>query len=243
MNTQESPFGEEFKVLIQERIKHFWGYGNLNAPYWLIGMEEGYNAQTEDLYKRFKASENKVTCDVADLKIDPGSYSLFADGAPLNRTYKRLIQMILFKETGTIPDNETIRRFQIEHLGRNDSNNAILELMPLPSKSIDPSDWLYTETGIEGLSSRKDYLETYKDERIEGLRSLIEQYKPKYVICYSLSYQEDWQKLTDKPFIEVNPRRLYLAKDRETTIAITPHSVAQGLSNKDWQMIIEEMFI
>jgi hypothetical protein len=115
--------------------------------------------------------------------------------------------------------------------------------MPLPSKSINPKDWLYAETGIEGLSSRKDYLETYKDKRIEALRSLIEQYKPKYVICYSLSYQEEWHKLTDKAFIEVNPRRLYLAKDGETTIAITPHSVTHGLSSKDWEMIIEEMFL
>jgi hypothetical protein len=243
MNTQESPFGEEFKALIQKRIKHFWGYGNLNSPYWLIGMEEGYNAETEDLYKRFKASEGKVTCDVADLKIDLGSYSLFENGAPLNRTYKRLIQMMLYAETKKHPDKEAIRDFQITKLGRSDSNNAILELMPLPSKSINPKDWLYAETGIEGLSSRKDYLETYKDERIEALRSLIEQYKPKYVICYSLSYQEDWQKLTDKPFIEVNPRRLYLAKDGETTIAITPHSVAQGLSNRVWEGLIEELFI
>ncbi len=243
MHTKYSPFGEEFKVLIRERIKNFWGYGNLNSPYWLIGMEEGFNAETEYLYKRFKASESKQICDVADLKIDPGSYSLFADGAPLNRTYKRLIQMMIYAETKKHPEKEAIRDFQITKLGRTDSNNAILELMPLPSKSIDPTDWLYADTGIEGLSSRKDYLETYKNERIEALRSLIEQYKPKYVICYSLSYQEDWHKLTDSTFIEVNPRRLYLAKDGETTIAITPHSVAQGLSNKDWEMIIEEMFL
>jgi hypothetical protein len=103
--------------------------------------------------------------------------------------------------------------------------------------------WLYADSGVEGLSSRKEYLETYKDERIEALRALIELHKPKYVICYSLSYQEDWQKLTDAPFTEVNPRRLYLAKDGETTIAITPHSVMQGLSNDDWKMIIEEMFL
>ena len=243
MNTKESPFGEEFKVLIQERIKHFWGYGNLNAPYWFVGMEEGYNAKTEDLYKRFKASEGKQICDVADLKIDPGSYSLFTEEAPLNRTYRRLIQMMLYAETKKHPDKEALRDFQITKLGRSDSNNAILELMPLPSKSIDPKDWIYAETGIEGLSSRKDYLETYKDERIQSLRSLIEQYKPKYVICYSLSYQEDWHKLTDKPFIEVNPRRLYLARDGETTIAITPHSVAQGLSNRVWEGLIEELFI
>lgn len=243
MNTKESSFGEEFKVLIQERIKHFWGYGNLNSPYWFIGMEEGYNTETEDLYKRFKASEGKQICDVADLKIDPGSYSLFAESAPLNRTYKRLIQMMLYAETKKHPDTEALRDFQITKLGRSDSNNAILELMPLPSKSIDPKDWLYAETGIAGLSSRKDYLETYKDERIEALRSLIEQYKPKFVICYSLSYQEDWHKLTDKPFIEVNPRRLYLAKDGETTIAITPHSVTHGLSTKNWETLIEEMFL
>jgi hypothetical protein len=243
MHKKYSPFGEEFKVLIRKRIKSFWGYGNLNSPYWLIGMEEGYNAETEDLYKRFKASENKQICDVADLKIDPGSYSLFENGAPLNRTYKRLIQMMLYAETKKHPDKEALRDFQINQLGRSDSNNAILELMPLPSKSIDPKDWLYAETGIDGLSSRKDYLETYKDERIEALRSLIEQYKPKYVICYSLSYQKDWQKLTDKPFIEVNPRRLYLAKDGGTTIAITPHSVAQGLSNRVWEGIIEELFV
>ena len=151
--------------------------------------------------------------------------------------------MMLYAETKKHPDTEALRDFQITKLGRSDSNNAILELMPLPSKSIDPKDWLYAKTGIEGLSSRKDYLETYKDERIQALRLLIEQYKPKYVICYSLSYQEDWKQLTNKPFIEVNPRRLYLAKDGETTITITPHSVTHGLSTKDWETIIEEMFL
>ena len=109
--------------------------------------------------------------------------------------------------------------------------------------SISEKHWLYADSGVEGLSSRKEYLETHKDERIEGLQALIEEHKPKYVICYSLSYQEDWQKLTDAPFIEVNPRRLYLARDGKTTIAITPHSVAKGLSNNDWKMIIEEMFL
>jgi hypothetical protein len=117
MNTKESPFGEEFKVLIQERIKHFWGYGNLNAPYWFIGMEEGYNAETEDLYKRFKASEGKQICDIADLKIDPGSYSLFADGAPLNRTYRRLIQMMLYAERKSILIRKLFVTFKLTSLG------------------------------------------------------------------------------------------------------------------------------
>lgn len=244
MNIKETPFGEHFKTLIQERIKNFWGYGNLDSPYWFIGMEEGYNETNEILLDRFTATAHKQICDIYDdLKVDPGHVYWFEDGASIQPTYRRLIEMMIYAETGSHPDKEAIREFQIKQLGRKKSNHALLELMPLPSKSIAAKDWLYTESGIEGLESRKEYLETYKPQRIEALRELIEKHKPKHVICYSLSYQEDWQKLTDAPFIEVNPRRLYLARDGETTIAITPHSVMQGLSNDDWKMIIEEMFL
>ncbi|MDC1205347.1 hypothetical protein N8083_00670 [Candidatus Pacebacteria bacterium] len=244
MQDTNTPFGEDFKLLIQERIKNFWGYGNLDSPYWFIGMEEGYNEDNEILLDRFTATAHQQICDIYDdLKVDPGHVYWFEDGAPIQRTWRRLIEMMLYSETGKHPNKEAIRRFQIEQLGRKKSNHALLELMPLPSKSIAEKHWLYADTGIEGLSSRKEYLETYKDERIEALRILIDKHKPKYIICYSLSYQEDWQKLTDAPFIEVNPRRLYLAKDGKTTIAITPHSVMQGLSNDDWRLIIEEMFL
>ena len=239
MNIKETPPGEEFKVLIQERIKNFWGYGNLDSPYWFIGMEEGYGEEEKTLLQRFRETSHLQVCDI----YDPTHQFWFEEGAPIQRTWRRLIEMILYSETGTHPDKEAIRRFQIERLGRKKSNHALLELMPLPSRSIAEKHWLYADSGVEGLSSRKDYLETYKPERIEALRVLIEKYKPKYVICYSLSYQEDWQKLTDASFIEVHPRRLYLARDGETTIAITPHSVMQGLSNDDWKMIIEEMFL
>lgn len=244
MNTKGTPLGEEFDLLIRERIKNFWGYGNLNGPYWFVGMEEGYSEENETLLDRFKATSYHQTCDIYDhLKIDHGHVYWFEEGAPIQPTWRRLVEMLIYSETGKHPDKEDIRRFQIEHLGRIKSNHALLELMPLPSKSISEKHWLYADSGVEGLSSRKEYLETHKDERIEGLQALIEEHKPKYVICYSLSYQEDWQKLTDAPFIEVNPRRLYLARDGKTTIAITPHSVAKGLSNNDWKMIIEEMFL
>lgn len=244
MENTNAPLGENFDALIRERIKNFWGYGNLNSPYWFIGMEEGYNEDNEVLRDRFEATAHKQVCDIYDdLKVDPGHVYWFEDGAPIQPTYRRLIEIMLYSQNKVHSDKEEIREFQIKKLGRKESDHALLELMPLPSKSIAEKDWLYADSGVEGLSSRKDYLETYKSERIEALRKLIEQYKPKYVICYSLSYQEDWQQLTDKPFIEVNPRRLYLARDTDITFAITPHSVAQGLSNNDWKMIIEELFL
>jgi hypothetical protein len=243
MNTKETPFGEKFKILIQERIKNFWGYGNLDSPYWFIGMEEGYNEDKEILHDRFTATAHKQICDIYDdLKVDPGHVIWFEKGAEIQPTYKRLIEMLLYAETKKHAEKEEVREFQINRLGRKNGNHALLELMPLPSKSVAEKDWLYAESDVEGLSSRKDYLDTYKSDRIEALRNLIKKHKPKYVICYSLSYQEDWQQLTAFPFIEVNPRRLYLARGTDTTTAITPHSVARGLSNQDWRTIIEKMF-
>ncbi|MFA5736971.1 MAG: hypothetical protein WCX70_02895 [Candidatus Paceibacterota bacterium] len=141
MCTEKSPHGDGFRLLIQERIKNFWGYGNLNSPYWFIGMEEGYNETNEILLDRFTATAHKQTYDIYDdLKIDPGHVYWFEDGAPIQPTWRRLIEMMLYAETHTFPDKEAVRAFQINKLGRKNSNNALLELMPLPSKSVADKD-------------------------------------------------------------------------------------------------------
>ena len=115
MNTIESPFGEEFKILIQERIKNFWGYGNLDSPYWFIGMEEGYNEDNEILHDRFTATAHQQICDIYDdLKVDPGHVVWFEKSAKIQPTWRRLIEMMLYAETNTFPDKEEIRAFQIK---------------------------------------------------------------------------------------------------------------------------------
>lgn len=242
MNKTQSPFGDDFKVLIQERIKNFWGYGNLDSEVWFVGMEEGYNETNEVLFERFKATAHKAVFDIYDdLKVDPGHVYWFEENAPTQSTYRPLIYIHRFLQTGVEPTIEEIREYQIKKFGRKTADHAVLELMPLPSKSIKESDWLYADSGVEGLSTRKEYLATYKSQRVRELHTLIQEHKPKLVLFYSRTYLSDWQQIVSVPFEEVTPKKLHIAKDHDTVYAVVPHATSFGMSKNDWRDIAERI--
>lgn len=233
---------EDLSDLIEKRIKTFWGYGNLDGDIWFVGMEEGYNPNTEDLGKRYKSTQHEAVFDVYEtLKNDPGQVAMFEKGGKLNRTYRRLIQILLHVKNGTEPTKEEILNFQIEKLGRKNAEpaHAFLELMPLSCSTTKTKDWLYSDFNIEGLSSRREYLKTYKPKRVTAIRSLIQEYKPKLVIFYSRTYFEDWREIIEQEIVELIPETVHLAKGEYTVYIIVPHSVAYGKSNKDWSKISE----
>ena len=113
----------------------------------------------------------------------------------------------------------------------------MLELMPLPARSLKVKDWVYASSGIEGLESREEYLKKYKPERVKRLRELIQKHKPKLVIFYSMGYLKDWKEAVEPLFADVIDGKLYIAKDDSTFYAIVPHSVAHKMSNTDWAQI------
>ena len=240
MNNEKSPSGDDLKLLIQERIKNFWGYGNLESRVWFVGMEEGYNEKTESLEARFRSTAGKQVFDVFEsLKGDEGHVVWFKKGARTQPTYRPLIFLLLYMRTGKTPSLEDIRQYQIEEFGRASSDMAALELMPLPSKSINERDWIYAPFGIEGLSSRKEYLKTYKPERVRALRELIKQHEPRLVVFYSLTYLNDWKQVVGIPMEEAIPGMLYAASDGRTLYAVVPHSVARGISRNHWKEMAE----
>ncbi len=242
MNENKSPFGDDFRVLIQERIKNFWGYGNLDSDVWFVGMEEGYNESNEILFERFKATVHKAVFDIYDdLKVDPSHVYWFEENAPTQPTYRPLIYIHRFLQTGTEPTIEEIREYQIRKFGRKTADHAVLELMPLPSKSIKETDWLYANSGVKGLSSRKEYLTEYKPARVRELHALIQQYKPKLVLFYSRTYLPDWQQIAGVPFEEVIQKKLHIAKDHDTLYAVVPHATSFGMSKNDWRDIAERI--
>jgi len=240
MNENKSPFGDEFRYLIKERIKNFWGYGNLCGDIWFVGMEEGYNENNEVLFERFKATAYHAVFDIyEDLKVDPGHVYWFEKGAPTQPTYRSLIYIHLYLKTGKEPTLEEIREYQISEFGRRNSDHAVLELMPLPSKSIKESDWLYADSGIEGLRSRKEYLATYKPQRVRELHALIQKHKPKLVLFYSRGYLLDWQQVASVPLKEMIQNKLHTAQDDSTVYAVVPHATSFGMSRNDWKNIAE----
>lgn len=237
-------YTQEFDSLIRERIRNFWGYGNLNSDVWFVGMEEGYNETNEILFERFKATAHAAVFDIyEDLRVDPGHVYWFEENAPTQPTYRPLIFIHRYLQTGTEPTLEEIRQYQIKQFGRKNADHAVLELMPLPSKSIKESDWLYANSDVEGLRTRKEYLATYKPQRVRELHTLIQTHKPKLVLFYSRSYLPDWQQIAGIPFEEVIPKKLHIAKNHGTVYAVVPHATSFGMSKNDWRTIAERIRI
>jgi hypothetical protein len=229
------------KILIQERIKNFWGYGNLDSDIWFVGMEEGHN-KDNSLIERLKSTSGSQIFDIYDdMKYDKGHMHFFKENAPTQKTYRPLIYIRLFLQTGKEPTLEEIREYQIKKFGRKISDHAVLELMPLPSKSILKKDWLYGNTEILGLSSRKEYLSTYVPQRVLKLKELIKKHKPKLVLFYSKMYLDYWQQVADIPLEEVIKNKLYIAKNHDTIYAVVPHATSFGMFKSDWKKISEKL--
>lgn len=242
MDNEQSPHGDDFGILIQERIKNFFGYGNLESDIWFVGMEEGFDGSMDLLYERFKTTSNKVVCDIVeDMQTSPDHLRWFEDNAPTQKTYRPLIYIHLYLKNGIEPTLEEIRQFQISLFGRKESDHTVLELMPLPSKSIKEADWLYGDFNIEGLGSRKEYLRSYKPERVQDLQKLINEHQPKLVLFYSRTYLSDWQQIASVPFVEVIPKKLHIAKNHGIYYAVVPHATSFGMSNEDWRAIAERI--
>lgn len=197
---------------VKGRIENFFGYGSLESPIWLIGMEDGIdiNGILRYLSLRFCLTHNKTTVDIEHGMLGVQDHLKWYTGSkvPIQSTYKNLIRIIFayynleFKFSGYSDKDkkEKFSNFQKESLGRiceKNFPNAVLELMPLPSNSTKDEywiyDWLVPNATDLNLQSRPCYLNSYKKSRIEKLHNLIYQKNnPEVIICYSYKYKDDW---------------------------------------------------
>ncbi|MCX6754001.1 MAG: hypothetical protein NTV03_03030, partial [Candidatus Nomurabacteria bacterium] len=200
--------------ILHNRIKNFWGYGSLESPVWLVGMEEGFHstdavADREMLERQFLLPTINGMFDASrpiDNSIrDLTNLSPFLPNSKIQSTWKFPIALLLFLKNGVIPCKEGILDFQHSILANGEKNEAAtIELMPLPSPST--SVWPYGD--VQGFETRESYLSEYRRLRAQGLKELVQKYSPKLIIFYSMSYFSDWvevigripEKITDQMY-------------------------------------------
>ncbi len=223
--------------LIENRIHSFWGYGNLHSNTWFIGMEEGFHGSLEDLEDRLKQTMDKSVIDLQDDMRDVQDHmKWFSETSHVQPTWGKLIFILLslsFKNTS----NDQIKKYQRKEFGRLKSDHCSLEFMPLPCRSTSKADWFYNKFGIDYLANRKSYIEKVMPTRIILFRKLIDEYNPKVVVMYSLSYKHEWQKIIGCETEKIGD--VYYAKQCKTNFFIIPHSTAHGKTNDDWTKIAE----
>jgi hypothetical protein len=230
-----------WKELIQNRLDHFWGYGNLDGAYWFVGMEEGHDLDIESLRGRFTDTWDKSVVDIYEGMPSFITKLAWFKGTKtkIQRTYRGFIMIKLYLDLGRLPTTDEVREYQKTKLGRTvidgkPSDHAMLELMPLPATSIKEKHWLYKDFDIPEIATRKAYLEKYRPEQCRKLRALIQQHSPKLVVFYSLLYLPDWQSVVPGELEEVTDRQ-YIYRDKNTLYCVLPHPVAHGISNADWE--------
>ena len=219
--------------LLADYMGGFWGYGNLSGDYWFVGMEEGGGDSFEEVNQRIsqwnKRGRNSFE-DLYEYHKDINVPKWFQKKAPLQSTWNRLIRVMLATK-GEVPERELVRSYQLEKLGRSNGEVCLLELLPLPSPSL--NHWMYSEhTDIPLLSSREEYTQKVGVIRAKKITELILEYQPKIVMFYGIGYLDWWQKVADTKLTSktLHNKAAYFGKLENTAITITQHPVAQGVS-------------
>jgi len=232
------------KQLLSEFMNDFYGYGNLSSPYWFIGKEEGGGITIEENYKRIAAWEmsgKTTTVDIIDYHKSLG----FTEKqlTSIQPTWTKLIQVLLEIEGSDPISKETRRQYQRYNLGKFDSNNCCLELMPMASRSTGLWLWKQLFVNYFDYKDRKEYFEAVAPLRREKLQHLIDKHRPKVVLFYSsqTNYIEEWSKISridDWKWIKVNNYFKYgWGKSKDTLFVITPHPTSHGLTVDDFPQV------
>jgi hypothetical protein len=127
-------------------------------------------------------------------------------------------------------DLDHIRDYQIYELGRKDKETCLLELLPLPSPSV--NDWIYGKHSyLPYLCCRNKYIEYCVGKRINHISQRRKEYNPKVIVFYGMKYEYSWRKIAD---VEVTTASegVLIGTNSQTVFAIVKHPVAKGLKNE-----------
>jgi hypothetical protein len=224
--------------LLSEFIQNFYGYGNYSGQFWFIGMEEGGGNSFSEINNRLSAWANRGRNELeglAEYHKDIGLMDWFNEKPRLQSTWNKLIR-ILLSSSGKIPTTEQVREYQKTLLGRLIGDTCLLELLPLPSPSI--GQWLYAQySQLPHLRDRETYRQECIASRIIHLQDRINQYQPKVVIFYSLSYQEYWKKIAGVDFLLQGSDKILTGRNESTLFVMTKHPAAQGVTSEYFHQV------
>jgi len=226
------------KLLVNEFVHKFFGFGNLKAKYWFIGMEEGGGNTRAEFENRIdawlKLGKNTLV-DVAKYHEIIGINKFFVEPVKLQSTWNKLIRIYLSSQD-LLTNTDDVRSFQKAKLGRIDQNTSLLELLPLASPNT--NQWLYSSwVDYPLLKSREIYREGTVPFRIKNLQWLIEENQPTVVVFYGQSNEEYWQKVVSTPLKLERTLDIKYAKWKGPLFVSIKHPVYKGLTNEYFHQI------
>ena len=87
-------------------MQQFYGYGDFAGDYWLIGKEEGGAGSDSEVALHLNTWDEQgrpELADVAELQSQKGEGKYFTEKAPLHKTWRGLVRLVLAAEKGASP--------------------------------------------------------------------------------------------------------------------------------------------
>ena len=224
--------------LLDDFIHSFFGYGSDSADLWFIGMEEGGGTTEAEIARRLSFWQSRGQNELEDVCAYHealGMADFFREPVKLQRTWAQLCRMALSAQ-GEPDDLAAVKAFQKDRLGRWNSSNCLMELLPLPSPGT--GQWLYPNwSNLRFLSSREGYKDRVLPMRIRSLKQRIEERQPFCVVFYGSVYRDYWQTIAGSAFTRIDPDGYGWVKKNGTNFLITQHPAAKGITNQYFQSV------
>ncbi len=208
----------ELSIAEVEGIVGFLGYGKPADSVWFIGKEEGLGNMNEADAKgnlRARAKFDSVM-DLyhAHMKLrESGAPIDFQRKIPSTQVWKFMAKIMRARDgheswADRVGVNEYIRT----QLGRSEGQTFLTELSPVPASDAADKRWM------QMFKNKDPQLEGKIRRRREKLKQLLEDGRPRLVICYGLPKAEDfadllgikWEPISEKAFKSADSRCLLL---------------------------------
>lgn len=230
--------------LVRRFMAEFVGYGNLDAPVWYVGMEEAGVERVEQARQRMSVWNDfgTATVDLREYHRLIEDFRCFKEKPEHQRTWRGLIR-IHRSYLGEAADPALILSHQQHSWGRSDGDQALLELYPLPKRSIEA--WGYHEwTSLAELRTPESYYETLLEPRKALLAELMTRHRPKFVVFYGKGkknrYLNAWQWLAGGTFERdelLPPNVVGWRRGERTVFVAMDHTVAHGWKNEHFAAV------
>lgn len=214
----------------RETLLGFLGYGNPRAPVVFVGMEEGLT-ETPDypLLAQLKdRAKLEPLVDLRDSRVHPDKY-LRGSRPPIQRTWGVLIRVMLALEKNLAPSNDQIRFYQRDKLGDVRGDSALLELLPLPSRSM--LNWAPYDEYFPEFRTRDAYRAIMTKRRISALEAHLV-YGPKLVVAYGSGYWPEYRAIFPSIKTWTTSGAFKHGRSGKNTVILMPHPVARTMNGQ-----------
>lgn len=223
---------------------NFYGYGDDKAPLWFVGLEEGGGNDLSKVQARLLEWQRRGGHELEDLKEFHeaiGVRNWFGNSPKIQTTWGKYIRLLLSARNGAPASDDDVRGLQTSGFGQYGSRTCLIELLPLPSPSID--DWNYEATeDLLWLESRKKYRQHHLPHRAKQIARKIKDKQPKVVVFAARKFEKPkiWSHFEGFPALERDVvRGLASASLGETRLIVIRHPASRGVTNEYFEKVGE----